>query len=125
MKNGFLSRLNCQNTNLTGADLSDVDLGEAGFHKATLIGANLSNTKLHQTGFWNSDLTGANFSGAIMDETSFDGSNLCNANLMGARPDPEYDDSNTINLCGKWEDATLCNTIMPDGTIRNDNCTDR
>ncbi|WP_442922603.1 pentapeptide repeat-containing protein [Microcoleus sp. CZ3-B2] len=61
------------------------------------MGANLSNTKLHQTGFWNSNLSKANFSSAIMDETSLDGSNLCHANLMGARPDPEYDDSNTIN----------------------------
>ncbi len=70
----------------------------------------------------NSDLTGANLSGAIIEETSFKGSNLTHANLMGAKPEPEYG-SNTLDLTGKLQDATLCNTIMPDGTIRNDNCT--
>ncbi len=122
LKNGCLCGIHCENTNLNGADLSNSDITEAGFYQATLIGTNLSNTKLHQTGFTNSDLTGANLSGAIMDETWFDGSNLSNANLMGVQPEPSLM-VQRIRLMGKgFEEAILCKTIMPDGSIRNDNC---
>jgi uncharacterized protein YjbI with pentapeptide repeats len=58
-----------------------------------------------------------------MDETSFDGSNLSHANLMGVQPEPSLM-TKRVRLTGKgFEDATLCNTVMPDGTIRNDNYT--
>ncbi|WP_325315922.1 hypothetical protein [Microcoleus sp. PH2017_28_MFU_U_A] len=58
-----------------------------------------------------------------MDETSFDGSNLCHANLMGVQPEPSLM-AKKVRLMGKgFEDGILCNTVMPDGTIRNDNCT--
>ena len=117
-----MSRIDCTRTNLSGADLSFCDITEAGFDLAILIGANLSNTMLHQTGFDGSDLTGANFGGAILDETSFMRANLSNANLMGVKPEPSLM-TNRLRLTGNgFEDAILCNTIMPDGSIRNDGC---
>ncbi|AFZ09272.1 pentapeptide repeat protein [Oscillatoria nigro-viridis PCC 7112] len=114
-----LSGINLSSANLTRADLSFVNLS----------GANLSSANLDSATLWGTILTGANLSDAILDyaelasdlvdvdlrEASLEctqliGTNLTRANLMGSY----------FAATGEGR-LTFCNTIMPDGTIRNDN----
>ena len=52
------------------------------------------------------------------------GANLSNADLRGVKPEPGYMFDEPRLMGRGWDDAILCNTIMPDGSIRNDNCAD-
>ena len=88
---------------------SGAGLAETSLRGASLIGVDLSRAYLHQTGFEGTDLTGANLSDAILEQASFTNANLENANLTGAKE-------------AYVNDAILCNTTMPDGSIRTCYC---
>jgi len=79
---------------------------------ANLTNANLSMVDLSGVDMTNANLTGANLSGAILNGTRFTIANLTNANMTGA-----------IWLEARdLENAIMCNTTAPDGSIVNDNC---
>jgi uncharacterized protein YjbI with pentapeptide repeats len=122
LSNANLSRVNLRgadlrNTNLTGAELesaiydSNTDLPSLTEQqqrrileikpRALLAGKNLSNQNLSTANLQDADLQGTNLSRA----------NLSGANLMNARLDGAI-----------LEGATFCRTIMPDGTVNNQNC---
>ncbi len=82
--------------NLSNADLSDANLSDADLSNANLSNANLSNANLKRANLKRADLSEANLKRA----------NLKDANLIGA------------DLSG----ADFCVTIMPDGSINNDDC---
>ena len=85
----------CTNLNLVGRDFSGDDLDGIDFSGSNLTGADLSNTDL---------------SGAI-----FDGANLTAANLRGANL-TAADLENAIVDASQLATASLCATVMPDGT---------
>jgi uncharacterized protein YjbI with pentapeptide repeats len=88
---------NLHSANLQNIDLSDLDLSEANLSYANLKGADLSNATLFQANLEGVDLEDANLTGTDLELT-----NLENANLR--------------------TDAIFCQTVMPDGTIRDDDC---
>jgi hypothetical protein len=61
---------------LTGATLTEANLGYTHLTEATLTGATLLRAKLSGTDFFMTDLTGANLTGAKMRETTFGDVNL-------------------------------------------------
>ena len=88
--------LTCPNCDLSQANLNGRDLGEADLSGANLRYADLSKANLN----------GANLSGA----------NLCGTNLRGA-------DLSGANLrFAIMRDISVCNTIMPDGSVLYVNC---
>lgn len=68
-----LRRLNLQNINLTGSDLSFSDLRGANFSLANLKGANISHCRLEGAIFDRAVCTGVDFSGSNVDAASFTG----------------------------------------------------
>jgi uncharacterized protein YjbI with pentapeptide repeats len=107
---------------LTGADLSNLDLSSYEFYTTDFTGANLSDTSLgnnfsrsifkgvdlSKTSFWAPNFSDANLSGAILSgrgfhRAFFTGANLSNATFTGARFD-------NVNL----EGADLTNAILTD-----------
>lgn len=68
---------------LSGADLSGLDLSRANFNGAILGGADLRRTFLDGASFFNARLNGADFSGARMDGASFVQADMCGARLNG------------------------------------------
>lgn len=102
-KNAFITKNNFDNTNLEGADFSEMDeLSGAGYPQnnnyvnSNLRNANFSNSILHEFNFTNADLENANFSGALLRSTNFtNAKNLSTAN---------------------FENATWQNATCPDGT---------
>lgn len=92
----------CPACDLSGADLSGVNLGRADLSGAILIGANLSNAYLRYANLSNAILNAANLSGA-----DFRFANLRNASLQGAR----------IEEPAVFTGANLDDTVMSDGRI--------
>ena len=86
----------CKNCDLTDADLTGADLARA----------NLGGTNLYRA-----ELVGVNLSGAFLTRANLAFANFENADLTGA-------DLTGANLT----QAIFCKTIMPDGEIRNPNC---
>ena len=88
---------------LQGSDLKYADLKYANLSNAKLNGANLSRA----------NLSGANLRDADLNEADLSRANLRDANLT----------NKSKNLSKKQkEQAILCNTIMPDGTVSNRDC---
>ncbi len=125
-------------SNLTGANLAGVDLLQADVAYATLDGADLTAARLSatstteasfagaqmagsqwvlvagsQTNFSHADLAGANFTSAGLTSSDFQGADLSGVNFTLA--DLTGADLSGANLRG----AVFCQTVMPDGTIRN------
>ncbi len=96
-----LSEVNFSHTNLSGAILHGNDLTKANFSFANLFGADLGSTDLNYADLSNANLVNADLRNA----------NLANADLRNAKL------NQTTFQC-----ATFCHTIMPDGSVRNDNC---
>jgi len=70
--------------NLSGADLSDADLREAGLCKANLHGADLSDADLSGAYLCKADLSDADLREANLRGANLHGTNLREANLRGA-----------------------------------------
>ena len=100
-----LSRANLRGANLQGADL------RASLRYADLQGANLQGANLRAS-LWKANLRGANLQGADLRWAELWGADLREANLFKA----------DIDINTSFKRAKYCNTTMPDGTIRNDDC---
>lgn len=77
-----------EDIDLTGADLSGLNLTDAFLRFSDLSGANLSGTNLHDADLIdvklnNANLTGADLTDATFSDTDFTGANLTGANLSG------------------------------------------
>jgi uncharacterized protein YjbI with pentapeptide repeats len=75
---------------LTGADLSNLNLQGANFRNAILTGTDLQGADLTGASFFNAGLDGADLSGATVTQTSFSQADLSNARLnsiAGSGPD--------------------------------------
>jgi uncharacterized protein YjbI with pentapeptide repeats len=86
---------------LEGIDLSGANLSNAHFADSALCNANLTGACLRDTKFYEPLLVGANLTNVDLSESFI---NLELANIDRIRG------------------AILCNTTMPDGSIRNDHC---
>jgi uncharacterized protein YjbI with pentapeptide repeats len=102
---------------LSGANLSGITLHGSSLRDANLSGADLRNVELDMTELTNANLSRADLSGAFFSLSNITGANLQDANLTDV--DLRYaEGARSANL----EGAIFCNTTLPDGTIRNDNC---
>ncbi len=82
---------------LSGANLSDLNLEGADFTGAVLTDVDLKNANLKSVKFNNANLQGANLEGATLNETSLKGTNLRRVVLSGAgQLAPAIVDSNTV-----------------------------
>ncbi|CAD5924166.1 putative protein in mobD 3'region [Planktothrix tepida] len=77
-----------EDIDLTGADLSGLDLTDVFLRFSDLSGANLAGTNLHDADLIsvklnNANLTGSDLTDTSLSDTDFSGANLTNANLSG------------------------------------------
>jgi hypothetical protein len=86
---------------LSGAEANFIHLGGADASGATFVGASLSGANLRGTDFTGADLTGADLTGADLS-----GAILIDAVIVGV----------------DWRGVFFCETEMPDGSIRDDDC---
>ena len=91
-----------QGVNLQGVILEDVDL-----HDANLTDADLSGTYLG-----GANLSGAKLNGANLNKTNLARANLTDSNLEGTN----------LDKAKNLDEAILCNTTMPDGSLSNRDC---
>ncbi|MDR3492854.1 MAG: pentapeptide repeat-containing protein [Gammaproteobacteria bacterium] len=99
-------------------DLSGAEIGP-NHSNATLTGSNLSNAQGYKLNLSNSNSRHVNFSGAYLVESNFSQSDLTGSNFDGANVAfANFAGSRGTNLAN----AKFCNTIMPDGSTKNDNC---
>ena len=104
--NANLERVNLEDANLVRANLKNANLEGASLRKTNLVGADLRFSNLAYT-----DLQGANLKRADLKNANLKGANLYFVNLTGVNLE-------VINL----DEVYICNTTMPDGEVRNDNC---
>ncbi len=108
--------------NLRGANLSNVVLMGADLRQADLRDSILVNTFFTK----GANLEQADLRGATMKGTFFTNANLRQADLRGVTlidGSLERADLRGAKIDGlKMVKTFFCKTIMPDGTIRNDNC---
>ncbi|WP_138505171.1 pentapeptide repeat-containing protein [Nostoc sp. PA-18-2419] len=99
----------CPRCDLSGADLTQLNLSGA-----VLRGANLSGATLSQVNLTNADLTGANLEGAILNSANLSGASLTGANLKSAsleKADLSYAGFMSTNLeAANLKDAKLLYT---------------
>lgn len=98
--------------NLEGIILVHADLAEEDLSGTNLCGANLSGAGLEQAGFNDANLTGAYLINALDIEFA----NFCQTNLTNAILQNGMNEREPFIL----DDAIFYNTIMPDGSIRNE-----
>ncbi len=120
-KKKLLETKECAGCDLTSAYLSGINLTGANFEGANLRGADLSKTLLSRANLQKADLTNANLTGASLIGVKLSEAKLHNvmmhnvdlreANLRGV-------DQRGVLMYG----ARFCKTIMPDGSINNDDC---
>jgi hypothetical protein len=67
------------------------------------------------------DLSGANLNSSILQHINLKNANLKNANLEGAHLENSNLEGAKVDGI-KYKNAKFCNTTMPDGIVRNDNC---
>jgi hypothetical protein len=96
---------------LAGADLSWAQLGTTDLGHADLTNANLVHSFPIEAFFWGTKLTGADLTNADLSGAHLGGAILTGADLTGA-------DLSGADLDG----AILCDTTMPDGSVRSDDC---
>ncbi len=120
-----LYNINLENANLTDANLESAQLNGANLINANLTNANLKRARLDDANLKGANLTNANLEGATLDDANLKGANLTNVNLYLTY----FKRTNFTNanfLGGKLSlysiekyNPIFCNTIMPDGTIKN------
>ena len=95
------------------ANLSLTDLTLAKLNNVCLVGANLRDCNLSGINFSHADLTNVNLRSAV----------LKNANLSHSKmkfADFKYADLLGANISGVEDDTYLGGTIMPDGSVHNE-----
>jgi uncharacterized protein YjbI with pentapeptide repeats len=100
------------------ANLSGATLVFASLNGTDLRGADLSHANLRFGSIVGADATGANLTGVQLPSSNANGTNFTNANLSGANlsnADLTGASLDGANLAG----ADFCNTLMPDGSVRN------
>lgn len=112
---------------LTGADLSNLDLSGGDFKRAFLESADLTGAKLNGSDFTEAVLARADLSGANLSGVSFKGANLAEARLVGATAKDEIDlseailykaDLTRVDLRGgRFEDTDFSEAIVADAKI--------
>jgi uncharacterized protein YjbI with pentapeptide repeats len=128
----LLKTKKCQKCDLSGANLTDLNLDEADLTEAhlngatlslaNLKGANLTKANLEKAELWGAGLTKANLKEAnlkfaILVRADLTGANLTKANLTEANL-KDAKGFNTSDTSG----AVFCKTIMPDGSENNSAC---
>jgi hypothetical protein len=118
----YLNGVQLPNARLSGADLSGADLSEANLSGADLSWANLAGAKLFKANLTKADLFKADLTKTELFWTNLSGADLSWAKLTRA-------DLFSVNLSGATnlsraalENAKVCQTIMPDGTMNNRDC---
>ncbi|HVA96099.1 MAG TPA: pentapeptide repeat-containing protein [Candidatus Acidoferrales bacterium] len=108
-KGGYLQNVNFNNTNLTGADFSNIrDQNDINWHlHVAYIYFNGSN--LTKANFFNSQFSNSDFTGVNLQNTNFSNALLSNDNFSKAQ------NMNTANVTGTTWDSVTC----PDGTNSN------
>jgi uncharacterized protein YjbI with pentapeptide repeats len=112
--NSDFSEQDWSRTNLSGANLSGAGLEQTLFNGANLSGANLNGAFLNQSEFIGADLTGA----YLINACDIEFANFCQANLTNAILRNATNEREPFIL----DDAIFQNTVMPDGSIRNEGC---
>ena len=116
----------CPGADLRGAylpfaDLSGADLDRANLMGAALIHANLRDANLQRTSLGLAVLGAADLTGADLRGASLTKANLADAELTNARLD-HVDLTGADMTNADTTGATFCQTRMPDGSVRNDDC---
>jgi uncharacterized protein YjbI with pentapeptide repeats len=107
-KHGGLQCADLRNADLTGVDLTQVDLSGA-----LATGANFSNVHLGQADLTAAKLGGANLTGADLTQATLTGADFTNANLSNAQL-IQADAANTT-----WNGADLSNADLSQATLTN------
>lgn len=140
------------NVNLSGINLSGVDVGDSiqegcnfshadlnftylsetvlvrsEFGCAKLIATCFEDSDLTSVNFTRADLTNARFQCADLGRADFSSANLTGANLTGANlTEANLTRANLTDTnwisVRSFRNATFCHTLMPDGTYWNDSC---
>lgn len=97
----YYGYLDLSNTNLSGSNFTD---------------ANFSFSTLQGTNFTGSNMTGAQLGYAMMQKANLTNVDLSGAYLYGTNM------SGATATGAKFTNAQFCNTVMPDGSQKNDNC---
>jgi uncharacterized protein YjbI with pentapeptide repeats len=110
--------------NLTNSELSLAHLDSAIFIKVKLDGSSfnyayLKNTIFNHSSLQNINLYGADLSGAIFQESVLTGAKFTKAQLANTNLARADGITNEEIIAAE---AFLCNTTMPDGTVKNVNC---
>ncbi len=97
--------------NLSGANLSGADFSQANLSEVNLTNANLTDAVLSEADLTFANLTNANLTNVReLEGANLFGTNLTNTNLTNTNPRPPH----------ILREAIFSNTIMPDGSIRNE-----
>ena len=106
-----LQQANISHSNLSGTDLSRLNLGGA-----DLSYTDLSNAKLNQVNLAGANLDHANLSGAEIQQSDLSRTNLSNANLTGANLQQSLLASANLT-CANLNQANLSKTTFTQATI--------
>jgi uncharacterized protein YjbI with pentapeptide repeats len=121
LSEAYLSEANLYNSDLSEASLhraylSEANLNSANLYNADLYGANLRGTNLRGADLRGADLRGADLRGADLSKAKLNNTKLYSEKLN------KYAPSELDLLEALVDSAKFCNTIMPDGSINNDDC---
>jgi uncharacterized protein YjbI with pentapeptide repeats len=114
------------NTDCHGADLRGAALGFRSFSFGAGIRIKLMGANFQEADFTGADLFNADFTGADLRKANFTNAKLSGANLFQA--DLRESDLTGADLSfadleeAKLDGAILCNTIMPDASVNNEDC---
>lgn len=97
----YYGYLDLSNSNLSGSNFADANFSFSTLQGTNFTGSNMTFAQLGYAMMQKANLTNVDFSGAYLY-----GTNMSGATITGAT----------------FTNAQFCNTIMPDGTKKNDNC---
>lgn len=115
-----------KNAELSGSNLTGTHLKYAKMSGAKLFGAKLSDAQLSDADLSKAKLAGANLSGAVLIGVDFSEANLGQVDLTGANLNEALFVGATLKdaiVDSDWsENAVLCRTTMPDGSLSDRDC---
>jgi uncharacterized protein YjbI with pentapeptide repeats len=122
LSNAILGNADLRNTDLSNAILSDAYLGGANLIGANLRNADLSYSDLNRTNFSEANLSNANLSNTDLSNAWLSRADLSGANIRGAyiRVGLGVDQDRIKKI--QLDQAKLCKTTLPDGTVSNRDC---